>query len=260
MPKNSNLLALPAMSHPVGQPFIILPTVESTNNYAMRQVQEGLASHGTAFFALEQTAGKGQRGKKWFSPPHKNIILSIVLEPLSLQAHNQFLLSASVALACYDFFSKYSGSNTCIKWPNDLYYRDRKAGGILIENKFRGDSWQSAITGIGININEGSFAESLPNAISLQEITGKEYDVEAMAKELCTAVDYRYQALLKESPATIFDAYQQIMYKRGEMARLKKENIVFDARIMGITPDGRLVTTVGEFGFGEVEWRVVSGE
>ena len=119
---------------PIGQPFIILPSVDSTNNYAMAQSRAGLAMHGTAYLAMEQTNGKGQRGKSWTSKPGENIMLSVVLEPKGLTIGNQFILSASVALACYDFLKKYTDPEmTRIKWPNDLYWQDRKAGGVLVE-------------------------------------------------------------------------------------------------------------------------------
>src|SRR5688572_2022740 len=182
--KNSNLLSHPGSFNPIGQPFTILSSVDSTNNYAMARVQAGLAQHGAAWFAHEQTAGKGQRNKHWLTNPSENILLSVVLQPFTLTASEQFLLSASVALACCDFYKNYAGEETSIKWPNDLYWRDRKAGGILIENNFRGSEWVFAIAGIGININQTSFDPALPNPVSLKQITGKNFNVIQLAREL----------------------------------------------------------------------------
>src|SRR5687767_15677062 len=76
-----------------------------------------------------------------------------------------FHLSVVISLACYDLFKKYAGDSTSIKWPNDLYWNDRKAGGILIENNFRGDAWCWSVAGIGININQPPIPD-LPDAIS----------------------------------------------------------------------------------------------
>src|SRR5882757_6514301 len=98
--KNSNLLS-------IGHSFIELGSVDSTNNYAMAQVHAGMAFHGTMFFAYDQWAGKGQRGKSWTSTPGENILLSTVLEPVNLPIIQQFALSAAVALACHDLFSHY---------------------------------------------------------------------------------------------------------------------------------------------------------
>lgn len=101
----------------------------------MAQVRQGLAGHGTAYFALEQTAGKGQRGKQWITEPRQNIMVSIVTRPGGTYDTAPFAFSASIALACYDFFKKYgSDDDTRIKWPNDLYWQDRKAGGVLVES------------------------------------------------------------------------------------------------------------------------------
>ena len=120
---------------PIGQPLTVLSSADSTNNYAMAQVREGLAGHGAAYFALEQTAGRGQRGKQWITEPGQNIMISIVTTPGEPFIQTPFAFSASIALACYDFFKTYgSPDETRIKWPNDLYWQDRKAGGVLIES------------------------------------------------------------------------------------------------------------------------------
>lgn len=251
------------MSHPVnrvnagfiGHPFIILPQVDSTNNYAMRQIQAGLASHGMTWFAREQTAGKGQRGKSWLTTPNQNIMLSTVVQP-GLLPGQQFWLSATVALACYDFYKNYAGDETRIKWPNDLYWRDRKAGGILIENVFRGTDWLYAVVGIGININQVQFDPSLPNPVSLKQITGKDFDAVELAAALCNALEKRFQALVSNGIDVILKEYQQVLYKIHEPVTLKKGSILFETTICGVSDTGRLLTKdvmEREFDFGEVE-------
>ena len=239
----------------LGETLSVLPRVDSTNNYAMAQIRAGLARHGDGYFALEQTAGKGQRGKGWQTEPGANIILSLVLEPRWLQLSQQFWLSAAIALGCYDFLRLLAGSETSIKWPNDIYWRDRKAGGILIENLLAGDSWQFAVVGIGLNINQVSFPDSLVNPVSLRQITGREWVVPDLVKELCRCLQERYEQLeqTKEFPAD----YNRVLYKRGEPVRLKKETRVFDALIKGVAENGELVVEAGteeRFGFGEVQW------
>ena len=92
------------------------------------------AQHGMAVFTHEQTAGKGQRGRKWTSQKDLNIALSILLKPYPLSVPDQFKLSVCIAVSSWDLFAQYAGDETRIKWPNDLYWSDRKAGGILIEN------------------------------------------------------------------------------------------------------------------------------
>lgn len=278
------------MPHPtIGQRLIILPVIDSTNNYAMGQAVAGQAGHGTVYFALEQTAGKGQRGKTWLTTPGENIMMSVVIEPQALKTSNQFLLSAAIALGCYDFFKNYAGEETCIKWPNDLYWRDRKAGGILIESRVgnresggksqepgagRQESvadrpsgafdsrlsipdWILAIAGMGININQTAFSPEALRPVSLKQITGKTYDIKALAIELCACLEKRYQAI--QYPAQLLADYQQALYKRGEQVKLKKNNSVFETTIEGVTPMGQLITRdVLEryFEVGEVEWLI----
>ncbi|HMI59907.1 MAG TPA: biotin--[acetyl-CoA-carboxylase] ligase, partial [Puia sp.] len=187
----------------IGHAFIELQSVDSTNNYAMAQATEGRAVHGALFFAHEQWAGKGQRGRFWTSTPGENIVLSAVLEPLALQPSQAFSLSVCVALACHDLFSRYAGpESTSIKWPNDLYWNDRKAGGILIENHFQGDRWPLAIAGIGININQVEFPASARNPVSLRQITGRTFRAAELARELGSCLDQRYSALIGAGGAT----------------------------------------------------------
>lgn len=258
----------PAIFHTIGEPLIVLSSVDSTNNYAMAQVREGLAGHGTAYFALEQTAGKGQRGKSWITRPGENIMVSIVIQPVGLQTSQQFLLSMAIALACYDFFKKYAGDETRIKWPNDLYWRDRKAAGILIENRVEGlqgtgngrqngGNWSWAVAGMGININQTVFAPGVRNPVSLKQITGKEFAVVELVKELCIAVEDRWQMLMSGKQAEIFRDYHGALYKLNDTVKLKKEDSVFETMVCGVSSTGKLLTKdfmEREFEVGEVEW------
>lgn len=243
--------------NPLGNPFIELSSVDSTNNYALSQVHAGLAQHGTAFFAHEQFAGKGQRGKIWKAERDHGIILSVVIEPFSRVLSRQFELSACIAVSVREFFSRYAGAETYIKWPNDLYWHDRKAGGILIENLAGAGEWKWAIAGMGININQPSFPEGIRNPVSLLQITGKNHDPMMLAKELCTVIDQNLQTLTEQGFETIYNEYNQHLYKRDQVVKLKKDNRAFEAKIIGVTRDGRLQTEHGipeEFGFGEIEW------
>lgn len=251
--------------HPLNSTFEILSSVDSTNNYAMAKVHAGLAKHGDAWFAMEQTGGKGQRGKKWHTGNGKNIALSIVVKPSFLFIEGQFKLSAAVALACYDFFSKYAGDETRIKWPNDIYWRDRKAGGILIENvigrshaKQNGASnWKYAVIGIGINVNQTSFDKGLANPVSLKQICGRVLDPVELAKELQHTVLLAFSQLEKQSFQKTLHKYNQCLYKLNSHVQLKKKDILFETTIKGVTEKGQLYTSDlidNYFDFGEVEW------
>jgi BirA family biotin operon repressor/biotin-[acetyl-CoA-carboxylase] ligase len=261
--------------------FIELQSVDSTNNYARRLLtEENMPNlpvgktdnqpstlHGTSIFAHQQLAGKGQRSKEWISEKNANIILSILLKP-DLLLTNQFQLSACVALAVHDFFNKYAGDDTRIKWPNDLYWQDRKAGGILIENVFGAGNeetiqkqpaglWKWAIVGIGININQTVFHPSLPNPVSLKQITGKEHDPIMLAKELAALVLNNFQLLHTDGFSKIYATYLTHLYKINKIVKLKKGSQLFEAIIKGVSPTGALIAQhsfVEEFNFDEIQW------
>lgn len=261
----------PSPQKPIGTPFIELQSIGSTNNYALEQAHAGLAQHGTIFFAHEQLAGKGQRGKTWLAERTSSLLMSVVINPSSIGLAAQFRLSACVAVAAYEFFQRYAGEGVCIKWPNDLYWHDRKAGGILIENVVSsgqsavgnaqptaGD-WKWAVIGIGININQASFPPDLKNPVSLRQITGKESDPVALAKELGRDIDKNLRLLSDEGFEGIYGIYQDHLYKKNQAARLKKGNRVFQAIIRSVTPTGNLTVQHAieeEFTFGEVEWLI----
>ena len=258
----------PSLTNPLGSPFIELQSVDSTNNYAREQIHTGLAQHGEAFFAHEQFAGKGQRGKAWASKKGDNIILSVVIKPQSLLLPQQFQLSACTAVAVHEFFVKYAGDDAKIKWPNDLYWQDRKAGGILIESVVRSSEpgvgstptvaqWEWSIVGIGININQTIFPSDLPNPVSLKQITGQHFDSVALAKELCVVLNEKFTELINKGFENIYEEYLLHLYKRNTTVRLKKDNRVFAATIKTVSPSGKLMVKHAmeeEFEFGEVQW------
>lgn len=241
----------------LGEDIIVLPSVNSTNIYAMAEVHAHMAKHGMVYFALEQTAGKGQRGKQWLSAIGENIMMSAVFSMGSRSPDQQFPFSAAVALGCYDFYKSYAGDEVSIKWPNDIYWRDRKAGGILIENLIQGGGWTWAVAGIGLNINQAKFDPAISRTpVSLLQITGRQSDLMEMTRKLCVFLENRWQQFLVR-PDTLVEDYNQVLFQCGERVRLKKDNRVFEAKLLKVDPSGRLVvlTSIEEqFYHGEIEF------
>ncbi len=238
--------------------FTILNTVDSTNNYAMGLAHSGMAEHGSAWFALEQKHGKGRQGKSWQSKPGENIVISIAAETSWLQLSQQFNLSASVALACVDFFKVFITDDVKIKWPNDLFWNDRKAGGVLIENIIKGNKWQWSIIGIGININQTEFADGFVyRPVSLKQITGKDHDAIDLGRKLHQCVLKRIDELKEKSFDEVLREYNNSLFRLNEKVKLKKGNVVFETMIKGVSVSGELETfdvMERSFGFDEVEW------
>jgi BirA family transcriptional regulator, biotin operon repressor / biotin---[acetyl-CoA-carboxylase] ligase len=192
----------------LGAPLIELSTIDSTNIYAMAQIKAGLAKSGSCYTADFQTNGKGQHGRVWESNKGQNLLCSYILELNTLDAlknwtpADQIGFSAAIALGVRAFFAAFAGSKTKIKKPNDIYFSDRKAGGILIENLVRGQEWTWTVIGIGMNINQTEFSpEALnsvsSNPISLQEITNQSWDVKKMQQHLSEALNNAIQDWLQ---------------------------------------------------------------
>jgi BirA family biotin operon repressor/biotin-[acetyl-CoA-carboxylase] ligase len=159
-----------------------------------------LAKSGSCYTADFQTNGKGQHGRVWESTKGQNLLCSYILELNTLDAlknwtpADQIGFSAAIALGARAFFAAFAGSETKIKKPNDIYFSDRKAGGILIENLVRGQEWTWTVIGIGMNINQTEFSPAALNSvssnpISLQEITNQSWDIKKMQQHLSEALN-----------------------------------------------------------------------
>ena len=237
-------MASAGLNTPIGLPFTELTEVDSTNIYAMNQVKTNLAVHGAAFLAQKQWAGKGQMGKAWAAESGQNILLSVVLDPKKLVfdglALEPSVVSMLVAIGCFNFFVTYAGDETRIKWPNDIYWRDRKAAGILIENSFRGANWQWSIAGMGVNINQTKFGTEIINPVSLKQITGQTFLVSDLARELCSFLEAALEIYLSGGPDAIVSLYNNALYKKGESVTLAIAEQTIDAIICGVLPNGFL--------------------
>lgn len=258
MPTQTNISSQTSTTYKaIGNNFIQLDKVDSTNTYAMKQIQANLAEHGYVYFAFEQTAGKGQQHKTWQSQAGNNIIMSITLHTQMLLIHQQFYLSIITALATHDLLKKYTTEKISIKWPNDIFINDSKAAGILIENKLKGKKWQWSVVGIGVNIIQTVFASDIKNATSLKQVTNKNYNVTALAKELCVIFENRWQQLLQQQYSLLLKEYNELLYKQNCIVNLKKNNISFFCTIKAVNEKGKLIVENGlqdEFDFGEVTW------
>ncbi len=238
--------------------FVILPSIDSTNNHAMRELRSGRAQDGMVYFAMEQTQGKGQREKKWISNPGENIMMSMVWDPSGLDLKAQSLVSFTAALACHDLFAHHAGDMTSIKWPNDLYWRDRKAGGILIENIIKGSKWEHAIIGMGININQVSFDAVGNKAVSLRQITGMTWDVLSLASALIDRLRLRLGQLLSGMDNELLGLYNGLLFRKGEETLFRSNHSLFKGKVLGVNESGHLLVEENgltkSFSLGQIEW------
>jgi BirA family biotin operon repressor/biotin-[acetyl-CoA-carboxylase] ligase len=261
------LLANKPNRQTLGNPLVVLNSVDSTNNYAMQQARTGLAQNGSAYLALEQTAGKGQRGRNWQASKGDNLLLSTVLAPEQQGLKSPVELSITVALACYDLVKIYLGEEDCsIKWPNDLYWQDRKAGGILIESIWTAGAldpsmhetqgiWTWAIVGTGLNLNQREFPGLGKQAVSFLQVTGKKNDPLQACKQLLALLEIRLEELRELGFEALLDAYNEALYLKNKEVELMLNGGILKTTIQSVDGKGRLVTADGVFEWGAVQFK-----
>ena len=219
----------------------------STNDYAAELIAKSTPPEGTVVRAATQTAGRGQYGSRWESTPGLNLLLSVIYHPSWLETGAQFYLSMAVALSLHDTVHRLSStvhppsSTVKIKWPNDLYLGDRKAGGILIQNTLSGPFLQSSVVGIGLNVNQSEFDASLPNPTSLALAFGRNFDLELVSDKLLECLEQRYLQLKSGRREAIKGEYERHLYLLNVPAQFARaDGSVFTGTIRGVGTDGLL--------------------
>lgn len=224
----------------IGSNIVYYDSINSTNSEALLILKEKELPEGTVIRADFQTAGKGQKGNRWESERGKNLLLSIILYPSSVSPDQQFLISMSMSLGIYDFLTQYL-KDIKIKWPNDIFIRNSKIAGILIENTIIGPDIESSVAGIGININQEKFSpEIIPDPVSLKILTGKDHDTGLCFRQLLNYLDNRYKQLLYGDRDLISKEYFSNLYRAGEWHFYKAEGIIFRGRITAVSVSGIL--------------------
>ena len=246
----------------LGKKTIYLPSCHSTNDIAAEIIQNKQVFDGTIVITSDQTAGRGQRGNSWEALPDQNITASFILKPTFLSATEQFRLNIAISLGIYEFLSQYLSNNLKVKWPNDIYVGDRKMGGVLIENTLFGSRIAYSVIGIGLNINQLSFAETNNRAISLRLATQNlgEFDIEKLIGELCVSLEKYYLQLKNGHFSKQKETYLEILYRYQETHFFSKNGERFLGKIIDIAPTGHLMLEVnGEvqyFDFKEISFEI----
>jgi BirA family biotin operon repressor/biotin-[acetyl-CoA-carboxylase] ligase len=230
----------------IGQEFITLGSVDSTNKHAAELLAQGKLSHGAVILADEQTAGRGQRGRIWRSGSGLDLTASVLLHFDHLKASEQFVLAKIVSLAVHDVVSAAMkmavdrGSElTRIKWPNDVLIDRRKVSGILIKNDVVGGLVMNSIVGIGINVNSGDLDAEF-NATSLRMETGMEHDRLALLEHLCQRLEHHLGSWQNDTDS-LGRAYTSLLWGRGRYTAFELDGQPFSARPMDVDEDGRLL-------------------
>lgn len=231
-----------------------IPETFSTNALLWEMVRKELLPEGFVLHTDFQTAGKGQIGNSWESERGENLLFSMVLYPQRITMDQLFLISQLVSVAIKNALDIITEGIT-VKWPNDIYWNDKKLAGILIENSFQANKVKTVI-GIGLNVNQNTFVSSAPNPISLRQITGMTVERTDLLENICRNIIDLYTELNVED---IHARYAQMLFRKDGFHVYKSENELFMARIIAVQPDGQLEleTEAGErkgFYFKEVQF------
>jgi BirA family transcriptional regulator, biotin operon repressor / biotin---[acetyl-CoA-carboxylase] ligase len=224
----------------IGEKLVYLEETPSTNAFLWKLVEQG-ASNGQAVQAAFQYQGKGQAGASWESEAGANLLLSFYLKTHFLPASEQFKLNMAIALGVSDFGRLYLGPQVQLKWPNDLFYKHKKWGGILIENTIQGNYLCDSVVGIGLNINQSYFPNHLPQAASFFTITGHYYKLEDLRQQLFDRVQKRLDELLAGGFGQQRQEYRQRLLGIEESRMFEFQGQLLRATIVDVDDEGRLV-------------------
>ena len=187
--------------------IIWLERVDSTNDEARRHISE--IDNLSVVSALEQTKGRGQHGNTWLSMPGENLTFSLIVKDFRIKANEQSAISQATALSLTKLLGRH-GIEARIKWPNDIYAGDNKICGILIENSLKGMEIDWSIIGIGLNVNQTSFPEDLPNPTSMRLCTGN-------------SNPYNIRRILEEYIEIFTGYYREYLNGNGSLEKLEQE-------------------------------------
>ena len=216
--------------------MVFLPSCHSTNEYASDLTKTSDAIEGTVVITNNQIAGRGQMGNRWEAAPGENLTFSIVLKPNFLKVEKQFLLTMGVALGLEEYLNELKPGFS-LKWPNDIYFDDKKIAGILIQNVIKSQYHETSIVGIGLNVNQKDF--SYPSATSLYKITGRQYDLQEILEGVGYAIEKRYLQLKFGETDLIRRDYLQHLLGFGT-ERLYDDGELFNGRITDVLDNGLL--------------------
>lgn len=242
----------------IGNTLLKLDAVDSTNTYAHTLLKKQKVAEGLIVWAVEQTHGRGQPGTNWHSAAGQSLTCSAILAPSFLAADEQFWLNKAISCGLYAYMQSRNITHAAIKWPNDLYIGDRKAGGVLIENSLAGQRLQYSIVGIGINLNQTHW-EGLPLAISFHQHTGQHYRAEEEIGRLAACLDSWYLLLRQGQRQRIREAYRNCLWGRDRFITYASQDGPLRGKVNDVTDSGKLQMElesgeIREFSFREIRF------
>ncbi len=222
----------------LGRKIIQIECVDSTNNYVANLLSEGKIEHGTVILADEQTKGRGQRGATWDSNAGENLIFSMFVDTAIMSVKDQFILTQIISVAVANLISKF-GIEADIKWPNDIYIKGRKIGGILIENQIKGSFLNGSIVGIGLNINQIDFNNLKATSLKLER--GEFIPIQSVVFSLINEINVGWDLIQTNQFEKINELYLSKLWLLNKEADFTDQSGEFRGCIKGVSPTGFLI-------------------
>jgi BirA family biotin operon repressor/biotin-[acetyl-CoA-carboxylase] ligase len=228
----------------LGHRLHVFEEAGSTNDLARDRARAG-GEEGEVFLALKQTAGRGRLGRSWESPAGKNILLSVILRP-DRPPSEAAVLTLVAGAAVFDLLASYlpETKDLTIKWPNDVYWKEKKIAGILTEMESEGGTLRWIVCGIGVDLNADAadFAPELRNlATSLKSVLGRETDLAEATARLLKFLEIRYQDFLKRGPEDHLKFCDARSYLKGKKVFIEAPEGKLSGIVRGLSPQGHLL-------------------
>lgn len=229
----------------VGRRLHLLGEVDSTNVRCQNLARAG-APEGTVVMAEGQSAGRGRRGRTWFSPSGVNLYASVLLRP-SLRARELPLFSFLASLALVGAIEE-QGVQAGIKWPNDIVVDDKKIAGTLVESGMRGEQVEYAVLGVGVNLNVEP--EALRAALgsvglfatSLAAVIGFPVERNAFAAAFLNQLETWLEVWKARGPEFVRAAWADRDILAGRHVEVHADGVgLYEGRVLGLDVGGGLV-------------------
>ncbi len=232
-------MALYALSREMNIQMVELDETASTNDY-LRSHRADLRGRITLATAEFQSSGRGATGQ-WQSAHGENLLFSLLVHPTMVEASGVFILSQAICLSICQALDGFA-QGFRIKWPNDIYWGDRKVVGILIENELAGKHVSDSVIGVGVNVNQHEFGEDLPNPTSLSLILGmKHVDRSQVLSSIIDAFLRLYAKVEVGDVDGIREEYLRHLYRRGQQHEYEDSAGRFTATLQTVEPSGHIV-------------------
>ncbi len=222
----------------LGRKLLIFPELESTNTW-LKAAPSNVTEDGMICLTDWQTKGRGQYQRSWVTEPCSNLTWSYLLRP---QTHDRlFLLTLTCIHAVANVVERELNLHTSIKWPNDLMIEGKKVAGVLAEAVFNGNNFDRFIVGIGLNVNQSSFPDSLTEAASLLQLLGRALDRERLLADIVNETEVLMQAWLQKDMDLVKHINQRII-GYGTKVRVEVDGNILDGKwlLLGVNVYGHL--------------------